>query len=62
MTFDVSKDAELGKSRLAPRFGPTTIIGEQPGPNQAELCLDDEPIIIGMVDRVDPAAQASREW
>ena len=33
-----------------------------PGPNQAKLCVAYESIIIRMVDRVDPTAQASREW
>ena len=66
LTTHLPKDGELGKSRLAPRFGPTTIIGEVlgpvPGPNQAKLCVGDESIIIGVVDREEPTAQASREW
>ena len=33
-----------------------------PGPNQAKFCMGDEAIIIGVVDREDPTAQASREW
>ena len=57
----LSKDGELGKSRLVPRFGSTTIIGE-PGPNQAKLCVAGGCIIIGRVDRKAPIAQASREW
>ena len=60
MATHLSKDGELGKSRLAPRFGTTTIAGE-PGPNQAKLCVAGESIIIGMVDREAPIAQVSRE-
>ena len=61
MANHLSKDGELGKSRLVPRFGSTTIIVE-PCPNQAKLCMAGESIIIGMVDREAPIAQASREW
>ena len=60
LTTHLSKDGELSKSRLATRFGPTTIIGEE-GPNQAKLCVAGETIIVGMVDHGDPIAQASRE-
>ena len=66
MTALPSVEEESGKSRLVPRFGPTTIIGEEPGPvpgpNEAKLCVGDEAIIIGVVVREDPTAQASREW
>ena len=33
-----------------------------PGPNQVKSCVTDESIIIGMVDRLDPTPQPSREW
>ena len=33
-----------------------------PGPNQAKLCVGDEFIIIGVVDREGPTTQAGREW
>ena len=66
MTALPSVEEESGKSRLVPRFGPTTIIGEEPGPvpgpNQARLCMCDEAIIIGTVDRAEPITQVSREW
>ena len=61
-----SVEEESGKSRLVSRFGLPTIIGEEPGPvpgpKEAKLCLGDEAIIIGVVDRKEPTAQASREW
>ena len=33
-----------------------------PDPNQAKLCVADESIIVGMVDREGPIAQARGEW
>ena len=60
MATHLSKDGELGKSRLVPRFGPTTMFGE-PGPNQAKLCVAGESIIKGMLDREAPIARAGRE-
>ena len=66
MTTIPSVEEESGKYRLVPRFGATTIIGEEagpvPGPNQAKLCVGDESIIIGVVDREEPTAQARRQW
>ena len=66
MTALPSGEEESGKSRLGPRFGPTTIIGALPeqalGPNPDKLSMGDESIIIGTVDRGEPITQVSREW
>ena len=66
MTARLTKDGESGKSRVGPRFGPTTGIGAEPdpllGPNQAKLCVGEEAIIIGTVDRGEPITQVRREW
>ena len=59
-----SVEEESGKSRLVPSIGLTTIIGEEPGPvpgpKQAKWCMGDKSINIGVVDRGEPTAQASR--
>ena len=66
MTALPSVEEESGKTRLVPRVGPTTIIGEEPGPvpgqNQAKLLIGNEAIIIGVLDPEEPTAQARRQW